>query len=459
MTAHQDCFVRLGLEDGADERQVRRAYARELKLIDQERDLEGFQYLRACYEAALELVRTGEGQSATGAGRDAANPVPPPGAEVLPVQDVALSRLAAADPRENAAAVFADFRTGIAALAALPERHAHHESRRAGPWRAALRKALADPRLVHIEAPAIFERHVGDLLAAGWQPGHHLLLSAAVDVFGWNEEHGAFEHLGDTGRVLDAVLTQRAVFQHQDVLARTKQNEVFLLLRQPRLPGTWKRRRYIGHLLTLTEHFPEMLHVLAPQTAVTAWRAQCPDATPASFVLADHGPRKSAWSSGIPFPGALVIVFFVIMTALTSHSGRDTSHDDAAADAPRTGGAQRADQGSSSAPGDTEPLTAEEIDAIRKHIDYHPGDGFPLSPQLVRYRVTLDAEGNIVDIAQLETSTDPAFGAAVEQAIRAVAPFVHRRSRQFHVWFRVERTPPDAPQPATPAPSATRSPR
>jgi hypothetical protein len=318
-----------------------------------------------------------------------------------------------------------------------------------------LRDALADPRLVHIEAPGIFEQHVADLLAGGWQPGHHLLLPAAVEVFGWDVEHGALDHLGHTGLVLDAALAQRAIFQCQDILARTKQREVFQLLRQPGPPGRRKIASYMGHLLTLTEHFPEMLHVLAPQAAVTVWREQCPGATSIPFAPADHSARGGTRSSGFRFPGALIFAFIAIMNALMSHSGRETPHDDAA---PRSSETNRADQGSRSSGEDAEPVTAEEIDAIRKHIDYRPGNSVMFVPQFVRYRVTLDVDGNIVDIAQLERSTDPAFGAAIEQAIRAAAPFQQRRSREFHVWFRVERTPPNAPQPAAGKSSDTNSP-
>lgn len=58
MNRHVPRFLqRLALDLDADSKTIRRAYARELKLIDQEQDLSGFQLLREAYEAALEWAK------------------------------------------------------------------------------------------------------------------------------------------------------------------------------------------------------------------------------------------------------------------------------------------------------------------------------------------------------------------------------------------------------------------
>ena len=63
------CLKRLALGLDADTVTIRRAYARELNLIDQEQDLAGFQVLRQAYEAALEW---GQAQAGGARARDAA---------------------------------------------------------------------------------------------------------------------------------------------------------------------------------------------------------------------------------------------------------------------------------------------------------------------------------------------------------------------------------------------------
>jgi hypothetical protein len=274
-----------------------------------------------------------------------------------------------------------------------------------------------------------------------------LLFPAAVEVFGWEEEHDALEHLGHTGRVLDAALAQRMFFQCQDILARTKQREVFLLLRRSQSPRRRKLGRYVSHLLTLVEHFPDLLYVLAPHAAVTAWREQFPAATPAPLALDGDSSGKATGSSGAYIPGLLVVLCVLIMYGQIFLFGGETSRQAPVEMAPVEAWETEMIRGVEASPrsdADAEPVTFEEMGAIQSHMDYTPAKRELFDPQFVRYRVTLDADGNVVHIAQLETSTDPAFGIAAEHAIRAAAPFHRRKSKAFSVGVRLERKSSDA---------------
>jgi hypothetical protein len=440
MAASNAFLARLGLEIDADERQVRRAYARELKQIDQERDLEGFQHLRACYEAALHWVAQEADVdtlvpttcAAQGA-NDAVPCAPHVGATRFAVDPTGTyGWVDGSDPRALGTDVFADFCARITALAALPERHAHYEARRVAHWSTALREALADPRLIHLEAPSVFEQHVADLLAGGWQPGHHLLFPAAVEVFGWEDDQDALYRLGHAGMVLDAALTQRVMFQHQDIMTRTRQREVLLLLRAPRLPGESKMKRCMGHLLRLIEHFPDTLHILAPQAAVAEWRRRIPEAVPAP----SSRTSESHW--------ILELCILLVVAAgifLTPHGGRGRPNE-----------AERAQQELHSSV-DRARFTDAQVDAICARIDYRIDLHKSFGVQVVSMEVTLDSDGNVAAIDRIDHPADPALEVAVEKAIRASAPFPDDRDKTLYISIRAEPV-----MPKVPAPPSTRPP-
>lgn len=247
MRVYPPFIERLDLPLDADERQVRRAYARELKKIDQEADLEGFQELRGCYEAALAWVEDRDaGQVAAervddrgGAAAAAVQPAPP-APPVPPVYQAAgygqgqpppAPRPQLPSPDELGAAAFADFQARCAVLVRRPDPGGSNDAMRTAPWTIALEEALADPRLLNLDARMLFEGRIAALLAEGWKPGHHLLLVAANGVFGWSTDRHALERLGYPGAVLDGALGQREMFQDQPHQERTEQRNLMALMR------------------------------------------------------------------------------------------------------------------------------------------------------------------------------------------------------------------------------------
>jgi protein TonB len=437
MTTSTGFLARLGLEEGADERQVRRAYARELKQIDQERDLEGFQHLRACYEAALDWVAHRVAQAEPASVRETAAAVP---AESPHVASQAPDNPEPVHPAVLGDAVFADFRVRMAALVVQPERMGRDESLPLAPWTAALREALADPRLLHLYARVVFEHRIAALLVDGWQSGHHLLLPAAIEIFGWDQDRRALERLGQAGAYIDEALEQRAMFLSQDILARTQQREVLHLLRQGGAPDVRTIRGYAAPLVMLTNYFPTLLGIVAPGEAAAAWRARVTDDMLSSVGPGAGGRSRPWWKGGSsPRLAAGIAIFFLIrlLTTFATHDTPQPSAGQAAHGFPSLGDEERRERLRHPKPiYEDERVTAERIEAIRKAIRYRPGKDVPPGEQAVEVQVVLDADGSILGLNTLKLQGDPAYAEAVAQAIRATGPFPPKTSKAFTLAYR-----------------------
>lgn len=479
MAPQQDYLARLGLDEDADERQVRRAYARELKRIDQERDLEGFQHLRACYEAALHWVAHRVVLAETvPAAEEAVVAADVDGASPAPVDEPAADA-EAPDGEEHVHpgllgdAVFADFTTRLAALPAPPEKTTPEEPSDFAPWTALLRETLDDPRLLHLYARVVFEHRVAALLAGGWRPGHHMLLWAAVDVFGWDHDRSALPRLGEAGAVLDEALEQRAMFQSQDVLARTRQRELLSLLRQGREPDDYLVITYAEPLVTLTDYLPTLLGIVAPHDLAAAWRGRVTDDMLRSMAVIEQDGRTRPWWKGGASPrmAAGIAIFFLIR--LGALSGIFKDHSPPAEPAPAyestvpdnwrqsvpvyeavpaasqrieearqsidlLGGQEAASNDGSPHPkptGASARLTDERMAEIRRRIEYHPGKTVPPGEQRVKFEVALNEYGAIRRMKTVAQQGDLAYAEAVEQAIRSMVPFPHETARTFVVDF------------------------
>lgn len=426
MDLRPDVMERLGLAPGADERQVKRAYARELKLIDQERDLEGFQHLRACYEAALAWAALPAGRSI-----DSSEPEEDAGASVPRHADAATRGAGAPDPTPSwdvGEAVFDAFCARIPDLAALRDLKTRSDRIRMAPWIGALHDALDDPRMLSLDARLAFEGRVAALLAGGWQPGHHLLLMAAAEVFGWDRDPGSLQRLGYPGEVLEAVFDQRAMFMTQDVLARELQRQVLSLMREPD-PDADAVKRWIGHLRFLASYFPEMIYVVAPQASVLAWLERYADVpSPVPERPAKGIGKLWEWLRDHALDLAVTLACLFVM--VFAFGGLAPSKHDAPAAAPRRSASAQVSvlQGL--------PVTDERVGLILQRVDYRPAAGAAVDEQRVKFWMYLEPDGSIQALDVVVAPADPAYAAAVDKAIRASAPFPPGRGRVFEFEFR-----------------------
>lgn len=294
-------FERLGLAEGATAPEIRRAYARELKLIDQERDGAGFQLLREAYEWALQW---------SGQPNEAQPPV-----IVAPVATPPNLGLPGKTPSQVnahalAGAVFAGFAAQFAAMMhgpAKPDLDA---------CCAVLARALGDPSLLNISARIHFEERIVQLLAAGWKPGHEILLVAATIAFEWRSDQRRLLEFGEEGALLSLAIEQRTMFdaQHEDEVRA--QSDIVAQLRTNVQPGFRELVRATRHLDALEARFP-------------VWLALVTDANKAA-LLRERVGQISGWKRKLmgerrvvaTQPGAnddytlLWIAFVVVITVL-----------------------------------------------------------------------------------------------------------------------------------------------
>jgi len=458
-------LARLGLDEDADARAIRRAYARELKRIDQERDPDAFQQLRASYETALEWAAWAASQAAPDAapgpgaapddGPAQVRPqIPADALQAALALDAVLAREAPghADtapeptPSELGSLVFEAF---VAAMPAL----ARYRGELAEPaWHDALRAALADERLLNFDARLRFGQALAHLLATGWRSGHEVLFPVAASVFGWDQDRRTLGRLGQAGRLLDLALEERAGFASQDVQTRAHQREALALVRGPDPVADSMIVRVAPVLEQMAQRFPYWLPVIAPADTIDLWRARHGEGKGRPFEVEDMAPPappRFAWDWRWLLAGlvVLVIVFMALMQ-----------------DTPRRPPVQRAPPVQDTLP--DEPPPQARLEEIASRIHYRPGRDAGSGVQRARFEVFLDEDGKVIGVNRKESVADPAFMAAAEKAILETRPFPRRTAKIFYLNYEVtpshapfrrgdtrpEWARPHAPAPAGPAP-------
>lgn len=266
-------FQRLKIDADADERAIKRAYARELKLIDQAADPAGFQELREAYEAALYVSRNAGPNEVE---RWTADPFEEIGraAQQMHLQPQAVSadyltfNVAPAsavpdiEPETLAQDVFSEFNVRCAKLG---------DSEVIAPWERELQASLADPRLIHIAAREGFEQHIANLLAEGWRPGHQVLLVVATKAFEWERDFRRLQSLGMAGYTLQFAVDQRAMYDLQSDDACEEQRQLIERLRDPAPPSTFELIDLMPTLATVEARFPTWLSLIADADNISRW--------------------------------------------------------------------------------------------------------------------------------------------------------------------------------------------
>jgi hypothetical protein len=257
----QPLLERLGVADGAAAADIRRAYARALKKIDQEADPAGFQSLREAYETLMQWTAH-RAQSSSSTIDDAAPPVSLTKPATPQLQQAAHANAA------EALAVVAYTHFAHAASALVDSGKADDQP--------AWEKALADTRNTeaqrNVSARTLFEGRIADRLVQGWQPGHHILFAAAQEVFQWRKDRQRILFFGYPGALLDQAIEEMAMIDRQGPGEADFQRRVLIRLRQNNRPNGKNLGTAMFHLDQMLHRFPALSSVTLDPDVVALWR-------------------------------------------------------------------------------------------------------------------------------------------------------------------------------------------
>jgi len=261
-------FLRaLDLGRDADERAVRRAYAKRLKQIDQAADPQGFQALRTAYELALQWAALQiQRDVVAGANNEPSTPAPGEATARQELGATSAVELTYATPTEGPVAqtlgnqVFAEF-AELAAAVFDDE----------GVARKALELALADARLVNLEARTFFEWRVACLIVEGWHPGHEYLFGPACTCFNWEHEGRRLALFGQVGAALDAAISERLIFFRQPPQQFEVQRQTIRRLRNDTRPSARTLVDEMPLVELMIQRYPNWLRLVTSRSNIVKW--------------------------------------------------------------------------------------------------------------------------------------------------------------------------------------------
>lgn len=406
-------LYRLGLDEDADARSIRRAYARELKLIDTEQDSVGFQELREAYDTALQWLDWREQQAPQAPTSERAAAAPDYGVPRTPVT-VGKAPTALSGAQSLSRAVFDELRAAMAQL--LSEHRVQHTAE----WQRILQRSLDDERLIDLGARLHFEAQVAQLLASGWRPGHETLFAAASEVFRWQQEGRRLQQLGHAGAVIDQALREHNIYQQLPESERMIHHAALALLRTDGKPTAYQLRADMPYVERLAQLFPTWMPLVVDMERVAQWRAG----------YAVLPPEKKSWWPKLSIDlsarltWAPVLILFMVFRFAMQDREEHTTYS--------RGFPQPA------------PQVVPEYRPLPEYLRQNIADRMLIIPpelgpgeHAAEFFVTLDDAGRLDQISMYRSSGSISYDEAVSKALRASQPLPPETPRKFQVTFTV----------------------
>nr|WP_315467193.1 tetratricopeptide repeat protein [uncultured Undibacterium sp.] len=291
-------FIDHQIEQDADERTIKRAYAKELKQIDQDNDLEGFQRLREDYERALAWARSkdwreqyiaeqnAEAEQSTDLDSTHAHVNSEPNVASSKKDDViadtnvdsesaASTEHVSQEPTSSAVENAEEqvvYAIDIARNIFLEFlHHLGEKAEEVGQTEFLLRMYLDDERLINVEIRDLFEWLIAERLAQGWQTGNGDLFGAAVKCFGWHQDKHRILRFHDFGYYLDRAVDEMNAFNLREEAHTNRQVNLIRLARNDAPPTKQFLRENIYFIDEMLSNYPTWLAMVTKYENLQTW--------------------------------------------------------------------------------------------------------------------------------------------------------------------------------------------
>ncbi len=427
-------LVRLGLEADADAKDIRRAYARELKKIDQEADPDGFQELRQAYEVALQWQAHQEFV------RKEPEPAPPIPAEVVePEVDPKMGPVPAPDdPYQLANQAFTQFQASAQVLVS------NNQTRLQSRWKAVLQASLDHESLLNLTARTVFEARIAQLLATGWKPGHETLFVVASEVLDWARDSRRILQFGEAGAMVNRAIDQWKLYESMSAHAMSTVKQLIQVVRNTPNPQGMAGRDDLLLFHQLSDRFYNWFSIIIDREILQKWhqaaQAEIQRNGTGAAVPLGEAPVESSSKSGWSWSGwQLTFVILLLVkgcAALLSSNNQTPSYSPP----PPQIEQKRVEQFQSQMDLGTlaqkqTPPTEAQLEAIRKQIFYVPEPGKVLGALDVRFDVELDDNGKVINVKRVQASGDRTYDEAVARTLKHTNVFPPGTQRKFSVSY------------------------